>query len=437
MSHVSQGQPRSMSTMDETPSTIRSQEQQRVNATPTVASEDEPFSCREDDTQQQRRKLDEIIDKFRGDAISKSQAIASVLEIVGVCPGVQDPQKDQAFELYLDAIQSHEASIARSHFRGIGRSGSEQGSIDGRSPRHSHSGAQPIDRQVNDLINESRSSRSNSLSGSESDSEGGGSRLAKRRRFLSKSDLPWYKPDRIDTSNPACKENRNILATFAKDLRYVKREIELDPDAPSFPSTQWDWIIRGQAVDLDAVLSDIHRTAPTREGVGRVGNTEITFGLPEPVRRIETAGDWTSAWNRTQRAYKFTFPGRTEELQAYGEYIESLFAAKIPAVHSRVIMYDNSIRREVRGGQKTLLTDTTKFQHLFSAIMASDGIEGSKFKISGNRETHAGSNVAICNRFNSSSGCPSSDRTCKYKHVCRTCHKAGHSKERCDSKGKQ
>src|SRR6266446_8246749 len=74
MSNASQGQPRSMSTMDETPSTIRPQEQQGIAANSTVASEDEPFSQGEDDIQHQRRELDEVIDRFRSDAISKSQA---------------------------------------------------------------------------------------------------------------------------------------------------------------------------------------------------------------------------------------------------------------------------------------------------------------------------------------------------------------------------
>src|SRR6266699_5466270 len=103
-----------------------------------------------------------------------------------------------------------------------------------------------------------------------------------------------------------------------------------------------------------------------------MGDTEIVFKASEPRRKIETAGNWMAAWNRTMRATTFVFKYRGPEMQDYAEYIQDEFAAKTPAIHSRIIMYDIAIRDEVCGAQRIRLTDFSRF---YSAFVAPDGVE--------------------------------------------------------------
>jgi hypothetical protein len=95
--------------------------------------------------------------------------------------------------------------------------------------------------------------------------------------------------------------------------------------------------------------------------IGRVGHTEISLGRSEPAKKVQTSGEWTSAWNATIKAVKFAFPNREQELREYGEYIEGHFSAKVVSAHRRIILFDIAIRNEVGGGQNALLTDTHRF----------------------------------------------------------------------------
>jgi hypothetical protein len=47
-----------------------------------------------------------------------------------------------------------------------------------------------------------------------------------------------------------------------------------------------------------------------------------------------------------------------------------------------------------------------------------------------NSHAPAGANPT-CNRFNTSSGCPSADSDCKYRHLCKKCRETDHGKEQC------
>jgi hypothetical protein len=76
------------------------------------------------------------------------------------------------------------------------------------------------------------------------------------------------------------------------------------------------------------------------ERTGRLGDTEITFGITEAKKKIKTSAEWSSAWKKASKAIFFAFPHRREELYEYGEYIESEFAAKHPSLHHQLILYD-------------------------------------------------------------------------------------------------
>ena len=148
--------------------------------------------------------------------------------------------------------------------------------------------------------------------------------------------MPWFvrEEEARRNGNKDCEESRRLLQLFARDYKVVKQWVQTSRTAPlGFPTSEWDNIIRGQAVNLDAVLSSLHHISTPKENVGRVGHTEISLGRTEPAKKVQTSGEWTSAWNATIKATKFAFPHREQELREYGEYIDGHFSAKVPSAH--------------------------------------------------------------------------------------------------------
>lgn len=61
------------------------------------------------------------------------------------------------------------------------------------------------------------------------------------------------------------------------------------------------------------------------------------------------------------------------------DYIERLFAAKRPASHGQVILFDRGVRNEVGSEQTLLLTDYQYFTSLYGATLQDDGVEYSTY----------------------------------------------------------
>jgi hypothetical protein len=72
------------------------------------------------------------------------------------------------------------------------------------------------------------------------------------------------------------------------------------------------------------------------------------------------------------------FPHHREELDRYGEYIETLFGATLSELHNRVISYDWAVCGMVGEGESSILLNIQSFQHLYTAIMLPGGIKSSK-----------------------------------------------------------
>lgn len=359
-------------------------------------------------------ELEGIVDDHRNGKSSKLQAISNLFERLNYRGGSADPQKEKTLELYISSLSNIDCL--------------PDSSVHPTGPKHTLPGDLPttlplVDKKVDDLV-QRLSSKSNA---SDSDSDNDLDEPRKRRK-VDESKMPWYASQLSlqSQSDPSCRETCRLLEYYERDRSQVKSWIKRHPGAPlGFPPSQWDRIIKGEPVDLNVVFSNLHRTEPVKESAGRVGDTVIHFALPEPKKRVETAGDWTAAFNRVVRATAFAFPHREHELRDYGDYIEEFFAAKIPAVHPRIIMYDNAIRSEVGGGHSILLTDFHKFHKFYQAILASDGSDAGPRRSNGRSSKPGSSKVEICHRFNSS-GCPFSDLDCHRKHVCKNCKRPGH-----------
>ena len=245
--------------------------------------------------------------------------------------------------------------------------------------------------------------------------------------------MPWYAKDRRKRPNisPSCVESARLIKLFGRDVTEVKQWVSLSHSAPrGYPTSEWDNLIKGKAVNLDVVFSSVYHVGAVEENRGSFGDHEISLGYTAPSRKVLTHGDWTIAWNLTAEATAFLFPHRERELAEYGRFIQGEFAARLPHAHWKVIRFDQSIRSEVGGGTSILLTNFEEFQRHRAAILQTDGY----FTEHTTKSTTRSRQGEICLRFNSANGCPNTTASCKYRHTCRSCGKGGHGASSCEGK---
>ncbi|KAF5310458.1 hypothetical protein D9611_012290 [Ephemerocybe angulata] len=249
---------------------------------------------------------------------------------------------------------------------------------------------------------------------------------------LERSDLPWADDEDKHVSfslNPTCVETRNLLQRFTRDTDFVIRQAKISAIAPPFPDSEWTNVIKGLPVNLDTVLSGLWFKRPPQTKYGRLGDTSFEYSSAEPAKKVSNAAQWTAAWNRTKRAYRFVFKHRAEELEQYGDYIERQFSSRVPESAGKVILLDQSIREFIKGGQANLLTDREARDGLYEAIMCADGVEASSIGGFGGSRVGKGKGKGPrqqCDKFNEKRGCERKDGSCRYAHSCKKCGKGGH-----------
>ncbi|PPQ96749.1 hypothetical protein CVT26_010234 [Gymnopilus dilepis] len=197
----------------------------------------------------------------------------------------------------------------------------------------------------------------------------------RKRVRLTEEEMPWFDASRSASRNPSCIKTCELLKLYERDYSRAKFLVKSAPNAPlGFPVSQWDKIFRGEPIDLNQVASALFRPTVAEERTTRVGDAKISLGVAEPTRKVRSQSDWAAAWNSAVKAYRIAFPHRSDELQAYGDYIQGIFTAKDESVHPAVIHFDIGVRNHVGGGQTILLTDTHEFFSLYNAMVMSDGV---------------------------------------------------------------
>jgi hypothetical protein len=368
------------------------------------------------------KRLEKEIESFRNDQTPKTTTIAAILSILGEHVNVEitPTQMQSTFDSYLTEILSIESS--KDSAQNVGTIG--------------------VDPTLRTVVIPSESSKDKSnvkriRDSAEPDSDDEGGKPSKKSK-LKETDLPWYEPTdqptiTNDSGNPSCKETRRLLRIYNLDVAKAKFTVKVaSKSPPGIPSSQWERILKGEAVDLNQVFSALHHVVPDEERTGRMGDTEISFGVSEPKRRISTAAEWSVAWRKASKAIAFAFPHRREELSEYGDYIESEFAAKVSSSHHKLLLFDIAVRNEVAAGQHVLLTDRLQFSSLYSAILMPDGVEGSSEGSYSRKppKPKGSEKPEICNKFNSGT-CKKPDVECKYRHLCKRCGKSGHGTKEC------
>ena len=367
------------------------------------------------------KDLEKTIESFRSKEFTKTVAISSVLRILGENSNVSltQSQKESTFDSYLTEILAIQSTFDEV-----------------RDPEEPNpvSTSQPQMSATDEILPSQgvRKDRKPVDSGDESD---GGSRS--KRQKLIESEMPWYSKPSISVAsigNPSCEETRRLLRAYNRDVSKAKFLIKIAHNSPSgIPSSQWERILKGDAVDLNQIFTSLHHIVPDEERTGRLGEAEISFGVSEPKKRVSTASEWSASWRKASKAIAFAFPHRREELLEYGDYIEAEFAAKVVSSHHKILLYDAALRNEVAAGQHILLTDHHRFSRLYSAIVMPDGVESLPDKSNGRKpgkSSQAGGKPEICNKFNAGT-CKNSSSDCKYRHLCKNCNDPGHGKKDC------
>lgn len=256
---------------------------------------------------------------------------------------------------------------------------------------------------------------------------GGGSK--KRGEGGDEENYPWSDASREyarDALSDSMRKTRQFIEIARRDISTALFSIQRTADAPpNFPISEWSNILHGRAIDLGTVYANMHMLQPVREAIGSVGGVPIRFPQVERGKGIKTASEWTAAWQRAVQATTIAFPHRRRELDAYGQYIISLFSSTQVSIHHRIILFDEAVRGLVGGGESYALTDQGAYQHLYTAYLMPGGVEASKTAKKGaNRQE-------ICRRFNIlQTGCPTG-ANCRYRHACLTCGGA-HARIKCN-----
>ena len=373
------------------------------------------------------KELEGTIESFRKGKTPKTDVISSILRILGENPDVAltRSQKEATFDSYLTEILSIQSTFDES---AGGVIGAQSEPVD----------PQPLEANPSDTRQSPRRGRGSTEPESDDETD----KPAKRQKLL-ESDMPWYTNPGVSSvshySHPSCEETCRLLRAYNLDISKAKFFIRIAPNSPAgIPSSQWERVLKGESVDLNHIFASLHHVVSDEERTGRLGETEISFGVAEAKKRVSTAAEWSTAWKRASKAIGFAFPHRREELSDYGDYMESEFAAKLPSSHHKLILYDVALRNEVAAGQHFLLTDHSRFSRLYSAIVLPDGVEGSSDKSTGkdsSKSRKGDGKPETCNKFNAST-CQKLDDSCKYRHVCKKCGKPRHGKKDCQDRGK-
>ena len=384
-------------------------------------------------TQEEKKRTFERVERemevFRKGEYTRFQASTRVANELDKWVGASDKDKGKALDSYLAeinsllAVQDEDRSATRGTSHPVGAN----------LLTESQSNRKRIREEVDELLDQ--------ISGEELEEDEVEQRVIRKR--AKEEDMPWFSSTSNSSRRGSCVATCRTLLKFSEDLPGVKSLLRVAYNLPDgIPSSQWDQILRGESVDLHQILSAMHFIQIDEERKGRVGGTEVVFAVAESKRQVKTGGDWSSAYRRMSKAVVFLFPHRREELSEYAEHIEGLFSAKHASAHSKVILYDQSVRNRVGGGQNTLLTDYERFNSLSEAILHADGIE---YKGSGKGPSKGGKGSAeggpskkeACRRFNSQDGCRFTEEECYYKHTCTNCGKGGHGKASCTSEKRQ
>ena len=102
--------------------------------------------------------------------------------------------------------------------------------------------------------------------------------------------MPWFgstRGNRLTNHVASCTRTCELLKLYGEDLARTKFLIHTALYSPEgIPASQWEWILRGETLNLDHFLSSIVRTQVDEDREARLGETHLTFSMSEAKRKV-------------------------------------------------------------------------------------------------------------------------------------------------------
>jgi hypothetical protein len=263
-------------------------------------------------------------------------------------------------------------------------------------------------------------------------------RTSTKKRAPDESLFAWAAGDDADgfSLTQSQELTRKLVQNHLLDIKSTKRMVLGAKRVPEFPDSEWNNVLAGKAVNLDAVFSGMYSTVTDNRAIENIGDLELHFGANKPSKTVETHGDWVIAWRIAFKATRFVFPHREAELEEYNDYITSYFASVHPGSHWKVLNLDKAIRKHIGSVNNISLNDFGKFRYLETRHLHGHG--------AGESSTHAKERANQKESTNPSASWRKSDpcrlwnegkckhhvSACKFRHVCERC-RGPHCKTSC------
>jgi hypothetical protein len=217
----------------------------------------------------------DIVRDYGKDLFSKVFAVKSILAAFDKSAAYEDVQQSQidaAIGTYLAMLNQHDNTRSLAAIRG-GRSGAnDQLEEDGD---HEHTPASKRRR-----------------------SESPGAHTSSKKRVPDESLFAWLANDDSDdtTLTPNQELTRKLVQNHVLDLKASKRMVLGAKRVPEFPDSEWNNVLAGKAVNIDAVFSGMYSTITDNRAIENIGDLELHFGATKPAKTVGTHGDWVVAW---------------------------------------------------------------------------------------------------------------------------------------------
>ncbi|CDO68213.1 hypothetical protein BN946_scf184913.g3 [Trametes cinnabarina] len=254
----------------------------------------------------------------------------------------------------------------------------------------------------------------------ESDSESA-TGPSRSKRHIDESLFPFSSsiPDDVRLLSDALQRTLLLKENYTRDLATAKQRVVCSPGCPPVPDAIWSDVLANRYVDLDRVFSAVYAVDGDHKQSIRLGELELSGVPAKPKRHIERHGHWTIAWALYQRAVLYVYPHREPELRAYYDQINGFFAAVSEHEAIRIVNLDRAIRGEVGRSNTLLLSDFSRFNHLYTMHVVGAGASTQSAPISSTSPRRSITRRATtssepCIRFND--GRCNSARMCRYHH---------------------
>ena len=149
-------------------------------------------------------------------------------------------------------------------------------------------------------------------------------------------------PRKIYSSLPV----KNSPGKWSKIMPLTSKKIRVlsTQQVPEFPDMEWNNVLTGKSVNLDAIFTRMSSTATNSKTIENLSELKLQFGANKLTKSVKTHGDWVIAWRITFRATKFIFPHHEKELKEYTKYISSYFAFLHSSTHWKVFELDKATK---------------------------------------------------------------------------------------------